>query len=72
MIFYDVSALMEFLINGDILGPSVIAFKVYYVLASPLVGLLGAGLMYLLARKRIADAFLYLVITNSDSFNKAR
>jgi hypothetical protein len=35
MIFYDVSALMEFLINGDVLGPSVIDFKVYYVLASP-------------------------------------
>jgi uncharacterized membrane protein len=72
MLFYGVSALMEFLMNGDILGPSVIAFKVYYVLASPLVGLLGVGLMYLLARKRIADAFLYLGFIYSDRFIKAR
>jgi hypothetical protein len=39
MIFYDVSALMEFLINGDVLGPSVIDFKVYYVQVSPPRGL---------------------------------
>jgi hypothetical protein len=62
MLFYGVSALMEFLMNKDIMGASVIAFRVYYVLASPLVGLLGAGVMYLLARKRIADAFLGLIL----------
>jgi len=72
MLFYGVSTLMEFLMNGDVLGPSVIAFKVYNVLASPLVSLLGAGLMYLLARKRIADAFLYLGFIYSDRFIKAR
>jgi hypothetical protein len=62
MLFYGVSALMEFLMNKDIMGASVIAFRIYYVLASPLVGLLGAGVMYLLARKRIADAFLGLIL----------
>ena len=58
MLFYGVAALMEFLMNPDILGPSVIAFKVYYILSAPLVGLLGAGVMYLLASKQKADIFL--------------
>ncbi|UCD44190.1 MAG: hypothetical protein JSV27_08615 [Candidatus Bathyarchaeota archaeon] len=58
MLFYGTSALMEFLMNPDILGPSIIAFRIYYVLAAPLVGLLGAGVMYLLASKRKADMFM--------------
>ena len=62
MLFYGITALMEFLMNPDILGPSVIAFKVYYILAAPLVGLLGAGVMYLLASKRKADIFLAFIV----------
>ncbi len=62
MLFYGVSALMEFLMNSDILGPSLIAFRIYYVLAAPLVGLLGAGVMYLLAKKKMADIFLGLIV----------
>jgi hypothetical protein len=57
MLFYAVAALMEFLMNRDILGPSVLAFKVYYILSAPLVGMLGSGVVYLLARKRISDIF---------------
>ncbi len=57
LLFYGVAALMEFLMNGDILGPSVLAFKVYYVLSAPLVGLLGSGVMYLLVDRRKADVF---------------
>ncbi|MCW4050097.1 MAG: hypothetical protein NWE89_10225 [Candidatus Bathyarchaeota archaeon] len=57
MAFYAIAAFMEFLMNGDIWGPSVIAFKVYYVLSAPLVGLLGAGVMYLLVDKKKADIF---------------
>lgn len=57
LLFYGIAALMEFLMNGDILGPSVIAFKVYYVLSAPLVGLLGSGVMYLLVDRRKADVF---------------
>ncbi|MCW4013591.1 MAG: hypothetical protein NWF07_11455, partial [Candidatus Bathyarchaeota archaeon] len=53
---------MEFLMNSDLLGPSVLAFKVYYVLSAPLVGMLGAGVVYLLARKRIADGFTGLMV----------
>jgi len=70
MLFYAITAFMEFLMNPDILGPSVIAFKVYYILAAPLVGLLGAGVVYLLAGKRKADIFLGFIY--SDRFIKAR
>jgi hypothetical protein len=62
MLFYAVSALMEFLMNRDILGPSVLAFKVYYILSAPLVGLLGAGVVYLLGSKKIANAFTALMV----------
>jgi hypothetical protein len=61
MLFYAITAFMEFLMNPDILGASVIAFKVYYILAAPLVGLLGAGVVYLLASKRKADIFLAII-----------
>lgn len=61
MLFYGIAALMEFLMNPDVLGASVVAFRVYYVLSAPLVGLLGAGVMYLLAKKRWADYFLGVI-----------
>ncbi len=57
MLAYAIAALMEFLMNGDIFGPTVWAFKVYYVLSAPLVGMLGAGVMYLLIDKKKADIF---------------
>lgn len=57
MLLYAIAALMEFLMNGDIFGPTVWAFKIYYVLSAPLVGMLGAGVMYLLVDKKKADIF---------------
>ncbi len=57
MLLYAIAALMEFLMNGDIFGPTVWAFKTYYVLSAPLVGMLGAGVMYLLVDKKKADIF---------------
>lgn len=62
LLFYAVSAFMEFLMNRDLLGPSVLAFKVYYVLAAPLVGMLGSGVVYLLAKKRVADLFTAIMV----------
>ena len=62
MLFYAVSALMEFLMNPDVLGASPSLFGIYYVLAAPLVGLLGAGVAYLLVRRAVARLFLGFVV----------
>jgi hypothetical protein len=62
MLFYALSALMEFLMNGDLMGANPNVFRVYYVLAAPLVGLLGAGVVYLLVRRQIANYFLGFVV----------
>ncbi|MGA2876402.1 MAG: hypothetical protein ABSE82_12790 [Nitrososphaerales archaeon] len=62
MLFYSASALMEFLMNSDVMGASIPLFRIYYILAAPLVGLLGAGVMYLLTRKIVAKLFLGFVI----------
>ncbi len=43
MLFYGLSAFMEFLMNSDVMGASIDVFRVYYKLAAPLVGLLGGG-----------------------------
>lgn len=62
MLFYAISALLEFLMNPDLMGANMSVFRVYYVLAAPMVGLLGAGVFYLLVKKRIANYFLIFVI----------
>ena len=61
MLFYSVSALMEFLMNPDVMGPNVTVFRVYYILSAPIAGYLGAGVVYLLARKSIAHIFMAAV-----------
>jgi hypothetical protein len=58
MLFYAISALMEFLMNVDVYGPNVTLFRIYYVLSAPIAGFLGAGVVYLLAPKRIAHIFM--------------
>ncbi len=65
LLFYSASACMEFLMNGDVLGASPLLFRVYYVLAAPLVGLLGAGVVWLLARRTFAKLFLGFVVVFS-------
>lgn len=58
MALYAISAFMEFLANPEILGPSIPLIKVYYVSAGPLVGLLGAGVLFLLVKRKFANIYL--------------
>ncbi len=62
MLFYALSALMEFLMNDGLMGANANVFRVYYILAAPLVGLLGAGVVYLLVRRQFANYFLGFVV----------
>jgi hypothetical protein len=65
MFLYAVSALIEFLMNPDVLGPNVEFFRVYYVFSAPLVGLLGAGVVFLLAKKNLAYIFTGFILVLS-------
>jgi len=62
MLFYAKTAAIEFLMNPEIFGGSIILFKIYYILAAPLVGLLGLGVTYLLFPKKIADLFFGFIL----------
>jgi hypothetical protein len=62
---YSLTAFMEFLANPDILGPSLSLIRVYYSGTGPMVGLLGAGVLCLLASRRWSDAYLWLVLVLS-------
>lgn len=65
MVLYGLTALIEYLANPDVIGPNVLLIKIYYVSAAPLVGLLGAGVLYLLAPRRLSNYFLAFVIALS-------
>jgi len=62
---YSLTALMEYLANPDVLGPSLPLIKLYYSGTGPMVGLLGAGVLYLLAPKRWSNMYLALVLALS-------
>lgn len=62
---YSLTAFMEYLANPDVLGPSLSLIKLYYSGTGPMVGLLGAGVLYLLASKRWSDIYLALVLALS-------
>ena len=62
---YSLTALMEYLANPDVLGPSLPLIKLYYSGTGPMVGLLGAGVLYLLASRRWSDIYLALVLVLS-------
>lgn len=62
---YSLTALMEYLANPDILGPSLSLIKLYYSATGPMVGLLGAGVLYLLASRRLSDVYLAAVLVLS-------
>ena len=62
---YSLTAFMEYLANPDVLGPSLPLIKLYYSGTGPMVGLLGAGVLYLLAPKRWSGIYLALVLALS-------
>ncbi len=65
MALYAISAFAEFLANPDYIGPSIPLIRIYYVSAGPLVGLLGAGVLYLLVKRKFANIYLGVVIALS-------
>jgi uncharacterized membrane protein len=62
LFFYGVATLIEFLMNPDLLGASPFLFQIYYVLAASLVGLLAAGVIFLLLGSRLGRYFLTFVV----------
>lgn len=62
LLFFGISTLMELLMNPDIFGFNVLLFSIFYVTASSLVGLLGAGQLYLILKNKISHIFLLFVI----------
>lgn len=62
LLFFGISTLMELLMNPDILGINIILFSIFYVTASSLVALLGAGQLYLIFKNKISHFFLLFVI----------
>lgn len=59
---YSLTAFMEYLANPDIVGPGLFLIKLYYSGTGPMVGLLGAGVLYLLAPRRWSDGYLASVL----------
>ena len=59
---YSLTALMEYLGNSDVLGPSPTLIRIYYAGTGPMVGLLGAGVLYLLTSKRWRKGYLAFVL----------
>jgi len=67
LLFYGTSTLMELLMNPDVLGFNVILFSIFYITATSLVGLLGAGQLYLIVKHKVSHIFLAFVIIMSVS-----
>ena len=59
---YSLTAFMEYLANPDVVGPGLLLIKLYYSGTGPMVGLLGAGVLYLLAPRRWSDGYLTSVL----------
>ncbi|HDZ19005.1 hypothetical protein LCGC14_0594680 [marine sediment metagenome] len=62
LLFYGISALMELLMNPDILDFNVSLFSVFYITATSLVGFLGAGQLYLVVKHKVSHIFLAFVL----------
>jgi hypothetical protein len=62
MVLFALTSLIEFSMDPNVLGPNISIFRIYFIAAATLVGLLGAGTVYLLAHKRFAQFFLGVII----------
>jgi hypothetical protein len=51
MVLFTLGALLEFLMNPGIIGPSVVTIKMYYLTVGPQVSLLGTGVVLLMFPK---------------------
>lgn len=58
MLLYGVATGVEFVGNPELLGVELTTYRIYYISAGTLVGLLGAGQVYLVAPKRVALSYL--------------
>ncbi len=63
--FWFLATLFQFLSSPDLVGGNASLYKVFYVLSAPLVGLMGAGSLQLLAHKPWGKYFLIYVIAVS-------
>lgn len=62
---YSLTAFMEYLANPDVLGPNLLLIRFYYSGTGPMVGLLGAGVLYLLVSRRWSNPYFALVLALS-------
>jgi len=51
MLLFTLGALLEFLMNPGVVGPSVVTIKMYYLTVGPQVSLLGTGVVLLMSPK---------------------
>lgn len=59
---FFLSTLFDFLSQPDIMSGTVLTYKLYYVLAAPMVALFGAGTLYLLTHKPWGKYFLIYIV----------
>lgn len=59
------TTLLEFLGEEGVLGWNVLMYKVFYIFTPPMVGLLGAGTLYLLTHKPWGKYFLIYTVAVS-------
>jgi len=62
---FTLGALLEFLMNPGIVGPSVVIIKMYYLIVGPQVSLLGTGVVLLMSPKWGRRALAVVVVLSA-------
>ena len=65
MVLFTLGALLEFLMNPGIVGPSVVTIKMYYLTVGPQVSLLGTGVVLLISPKWGRRALAVVVVLSA-------